>query len=232
MPFYYGFDIYYLILIVPALLFGLWAQSQVNTNFQKYSKIGTMRGMTGAQAAEYILQQNGIYDVEVRHISGHLSDNFNTKNKTINLSDSVYNSTSIASIGVAAHEAGHAVQHAVNYKPIRIREMIIPVTQIGSWLYLPIIFVGFLFSSQYLVNLGIILFSTLAIFQLVTLPVEFNASDRAITTLSQSGILYGEEIDGAKKVLKAAALTYVAALVSSLAQLLRLIILFGGRRRD
>ena len=232
MPFYYGFDIYYLILIVPALLFGLWAQSQVNTNFQKYSKIGTMRGMTGAQAAEYILQQNGIYDVEVRHISGHLSDNFNPKNKTINLSDSVYNSTSIAAIGVAAHEAGHAVQHAVNYKPIRIREMIIPVTQIGSWLYLPIIFVGFLFSSQYLVNLGIILFSTLAIFQLVTLPVEFNASDRAITTLSQSGILYGEEIDGAKKGLKAAALTYVAALVSSLAQLLRLIILFGGRRRD
>ena len=232
MPFYYGFDIYYLILIVPALLFGLWAQSQVNTNFQKYSKIGTMRGMTGAQAAEYILQQNGIYDVEVRHISGHLTDNFNPKNKTINLSDSVYNSTSIAAIGVAAHEAGHAVQHAVNYKPIRIREMIIPVTQIGSWLYLPIIFVGFLFSSQYLVNLGIILFSTLAIFQLVTLPVEFNASDRAITTLSQSGILYGEEIDGAKKVLKAAALTYVAALVSSLAQLLRLIILFGGRRRD
>ena len=232
MPFYYGFDIYYLILIVHALLFGLWAQSQVNTNFHKYSKIGTMRGMTGAQAAEYILQQNGIYDVEVRHISGHLSDNFNPKNKTINLSDSVYNSTSIAAIGVAAHEAGHAVQHAVNYKPIRIREMIIPVTQIGSWLYLPIIFVGFLFSSQYLVNLGIILFSTLAIFQLVTLPVEFNASDRAITTLSQSGILYGEEIDGAKKVLKAAALTYVAALVSSLAQLLRLIILFGGRRRD
>ena len=229
---FYGFDIYYFILIIPALLFGLWAQSQVNTNFQKYSQIGTMRGMTGAQAAEYILQQNGIYDVEVRHISGHLSDNFNPKNKTINLSDSVYNSTSIAAIGVAAHEAGHAVQHAVNYKPIRIREMIIPVTQIGSWLYLPIIFVGFLFSSQYLVNLGIILFSTLAIFQLVTLPVEFNASDRAITTLSQSGILYGEEIDGAKKVLKAAALTYVAALVSSLAQLLRLIILFGGRRRD
>ena len=232
MPFYYGFDIYYLILIVPALLFGLWAQSQVNTNFQKYSKIGTMRGMPGAQAAEYILQQNGIYDVEVRHISGHLSDNFSPKNKTINLSDSVYNSASIAAIGVAAHEAGHAVQHAVNYKPIRIREMIIPVTQIGSWLYLPIIFVGFLFSSQYLVNLGIILFSTLAVFQLVTLPVEFNASDRAITTLAQSGILYGEEIDGAKKVLKAAALTYVAALVSSLAQLLRLIILFGGRRRD
>ena len=232
MPFFYYFDIYYLILIVPALLFGLWAQSQVNNNFAKYSKIGNMRGMTGAQAAEYILQQNGIYDVQVRHISGHLSDNFNPRNKTINLSDSVYNSTSIAAIGVAAHEAGHAVQHAVNYKPIKIREMIIPVTQIGSWLYFPIIMLGFIFSSQYLVNLGIILFATLALFQLVTLPVEFNASDRAITTLSQSGILYGEEINGAKKVLKAAALTYVAALVSSLAQLLRLVLLFGGRRRD
>ncbi len=232
MPFFYYFDIYYLILIVPALLFGLWAQSQVNSNFSKYSKVGTMRGMTGAQAAEYILQQNGIYDVEVRHISGNLTDNFNPRNKTINLSDSVYNSTSIAAIGVAAHEAGHAVQHAVNYKPIRIREMIIPVTQIGSWLYLPVIFIGFLFSSQYLVNLGILLFATLAIFQLVTLPVEFNASDRAITTLANSGILYGEEITGAKKVLKAAALTYVAALVSSLAQLLRLILIFGGRRRD
>ena len=229
---FYGFDIYYFILILPALLFGLWAQSQVNNNFAKYSKIGTMRGMTGAQAAEYILQQNGIYDVQVRRISGHLSDNFNPRNKTINLSDSVYGSTSIAAIGVAAHEAGHAVQHAVNYKPIRIREMIIPVTQIGSWLYLPIILIGFFLSSQYLVNLGIILFSTLAIFQLATLPVEFNASDRAITTLAQSGILYGEEINGAKKVLKAAALTYVAALVSSLAQLLRLILIFGGRRRD
>ncbi|MBQ8594676.1 MAG: zinc metallopeptidase [Oscillospiraceae bacterium] len=229
---FYGFDIYYFILIIPALLFGLWAQSQVNTNFQKYSQIGTMRGMTGAQAAEYILQQNGIYDVQIRHVSGHLSDNFNPRNKTINLSDSVYNSTSIAAIGVAAHEAGHAVQHAVNYAPIRIREMIIPVTQIGSWLYLPIIMVGFLFSSQALVNVGILLFSTLAIFQLVTLPVEFDASGRAIRTLESSGILYGEEITGAKKVLKAAALTYVAALVSSLAQLLRLILIFGGRRRD
>lgn len=229
---FYGFDIYYFILIIPALLFGLWAQSQVNNNFSKYSQIETMRGMTGAQAAEYILRQNGIYDVQVRHISGHLSDNFNPKNKTVNLSDSVYSSTSIAAIGVAAHEAGHAVQHAVNYKPIRIREMIIPVTQIGSWLYLPILLIGVIFSSQGLVNAGILLFSTLAIFQLVTLPVEFDASDRAIKTLSASGILYGEEIDGAKKVLRAAALTYVAALVSSLAQLLRLILIFGGRRRD
>lgn len=229
---FYGFDIYYFILIIPALLFGLWAQSQVNNNFSRYSQIETMRGMTGAQAAEYILRQNGIYDVQVRHISGHLSDNFNPKTKTVNLSDSVYGSTSIAAVGVAAHEAGHAVQHAVNYKPIRIREMIIPVTRIGSWLYLPILLIGVLFSSQGLVNAGILLFSTLAVFQLATLPVEFDASDRAIKTLSGSGILYGEEIDGAKRVLRAAALTYVAALVSSLAQLLRLILIFGGRRRD
>lgn len=229
---FYGFDIYYFILIIPALLFGLWAQSQVNNNFSKYSQIETMRGMTGAQAAEYILRRNGIYDVQVKHISGHLSDNFNPKTKTVNLSDSVYNSASIAAVGVAAHEAGHAVQHAVNYKPIKIREMIIPVTQIGSWLYLPILLIGVFFSSQGLINAGILLFSTLAIFQLATLPVEFDASDRAIKTLSGSGILYGEEIDGAKKVLRAAALTYVAALVSSLAQLLRLILIFGGRRRD
>jgi Zn-dependent membrane protease YugP len=229
---FYGFDIYYFILILPALLFGLWAQSQVNTNFQKYSRIGTMRGMTGAQAAEYILQKNGIYNVSINQISGHLSDHFNPKTNAINLSESVYNSTSIAAIGVAAHEAGHAVQHAVDYKPIRIREMVIPVTQIGSWLYLPILLVGVFLSSQGLINIGILLFSSLAIFQLVTLPVEFDASDRAIKTLSQSGILQGEEITGAKRVLKAAALTYVAALVSSLAQLLRLILLFGGRRRD
>ena len=229
---FYGFDIYYFILIIPALLFGLWAQSQVNTNFQKYSQIRTMRGMTGAQAAEYILQKNGIYNVSINQISGHLSDHFNPKTSAINLSESVYNSTSIAAIGVAAHEAGHAVQHAVNYKPIRIREMVIPVTQIGSWLYLPILLIGVFLSSQGLINIGILLFSTLAIFQLVTLPVEFDASNRAITTLSQSGILQGDEITGAKRVLKAAALTYVAALVSSLAQLLRLILIFGGRRRD
>ena len=229
---FYGFDIYYFILIIPALLFGLWAQSQVNNNFSKYSQIETMRGMTGAQAAEYILQQNGIYNVSINQISGHLSDHFNPKTSAINLSEGVYNSTSIAAIGVAAHEAGHAVQHAVNYKPIRIREMVIPVTQIGSWLYLPILLIGVFLSSQGLINIGILLFSTLAIFQLVTLPVEFDASDRAIKTLSQSGILQGDEITGAKRVLKAAALTYVAALVSSLAQLLRLILIFGGRRRD
>ncbi len=230
MPF--AFDIYYFILIIPALIFGLWAQAQVNGSFSKYSRVSTMRGMTGAEAAQYILEQNGIYDVTVQHIRGNLTDNFNPKNKTLNLSDSVYASTSVAALGVAAHEAGHAVQHAVGYFPIKVREAVIPVTQIGSWLYLPIILVGIFLSSQNLINLGIVLFSFLAIFQLVTLPVEFNASNRAIATLENSNILYGDEIKGAKKVLRAAALTYVAALVSSLAQLLRLVLIFGGRRRD
>ena len=229
---FYGFDIYYFILIIPALLFGLWAQSQVNTNFQKYSKIGTMRGMTGAQAAEYILRQNGIYDVSINQISGHFSYNFNPRTKAISLSESVYNSTSIAAIGVAAHEAAHAVQDKENYLLLRMKFMIEPASNVGSYLYFPLILLGIIFSSQYLVNLGIVVFSLTSIFLVIMTASEFNASDRAIKTLSQSGILYGEEITGAKKVLRAAALTYVAALVSSLAQLLRLILIFGGRRRD
>ena len=176
------------------------------------------------------MEQNGIYDVTIRHIFGSLTDNFNPREKTINLSDEVYNSTSVAAIGVAAHETGHAIQHAVGYSPIKIREAIIPVTQVGSWMYFPIILLGLVFSSQTLLNVGILLFGTIALFQLVTLPVEFNASNRAIMTLQNNGILYGNEITGAKAVLRAAALTYVAALVSSLAQLLRLIVLFGGHR--
>ncbi len=232
MPYYYGIDIYYIILVVPAILFGLWAQNCVNRNFSKYERIGTMRGMTGAQAAQYILEQNGIYNVKVCRVSGHLSDNFNPRTNTISLSDSVYNSSSISAVGVAAHEAGHAIQYAVNYKPIKIRSMIVPVTQIGSYLYWPMIFLGIIMSSQYLINFGIILFATIALFQLVTLPVEFNASNRAVVTLERNGIIYGQEVDGVKSVLKAAALTYVAALVSSLAQLLRLILIFGGRRDD
>lgn len=229
MPYY---DIYYLILVIPALIFGIWAQSCVNRNFEKYRKIGTVRGMTGAQAAQYILEQNGIYNVRICRISGHLSDNFDSRNNTISLSDSVYDSTSVAAVGVAAHEAGHAVQYAVGYKPIKIRSAIIPITQVGSKLYFPIIILGIIMSSQYLVDLGIILFATIAIFQLATLPVEFNASNRAIKALENSGIIYGEEINGVKNVLKAAALTYVAALVSSLAQLLRLVLIYGNRRKD
>ncbi len=230
MPWFY-LDYYYIILIVPALIFGLWAQSRVNSAYTKYSRVGNMRGYTGADAARFILEQNGIYDVTIRRISGKLTDHFDPRNKTINLSDGVYDSTSVAAVGIAAHEAGHAVQHAVGYFPIKVRETIIPITQIGSYIYFPIIILGIVFSYQPLVNAGIMLFSLIAVFQLVTLPVEFNASGRAIKTLDESDILYGDELRGAKSVLKAAALTYVAALVSSLAQLLRLVLIFGGNNR-
>lgn len=230
MPYYY-LDFSYIIFILPALLFGLWAQFRVNTAFNKYSRIANSRGYTGAETAKYILEQNGIYDVTIRHISGNLTDNYNPKNKTINLSDSVYNSASVAAVGIAAHETGHAIQHAVSYFPIRLREMVIPVTQIGSWVYMPLLLLGMLFSSQTMIDVGIIMFSMIAVFQLITLPVEFNASNRAIKTIREGELLYGQELSGAKSVLKAAALTYVAALVSSLAQILRLMVLFGGSRR-
>lgn len=230
MPYYY-LDFSYIIFILPALLFGLWAQLRVNTAFNKYSRIANSRGYTGAETAKYILEQNGIYDVTIRHISGNLTDNYNPKNKTINLSDSVYNSASVAAVGIAAHETGHAIQHAVSYFPIRLREMVIPVTQIGSWVYMPLLLLGMLFSSQTMIDVGIIMFSMIAVFQLITLPVEFNASNRAIKTIREGELLYGQELSGAKSVLKAAALTYVAALVSSLAQILRLMVLFGGSRR-
>lgn len=230
MPFYY-LDFSYIIFILPALLFGLWAQLRVNTAFNKYGRIANSRGYTGAETAKYILEQNGIYDVTIRHISGNLTDNYNPKNKTINLSDSVYNSASVAAVGIAAHETGHAIQHAVSYFPIRLREMVIPVTQIGSWVYMPLLLLGMLFSSQMMIDVGIIMFSMIAVFQLITLPVEFNASNRAIKTIREGELLYGQELNGAKSVLKAAALTYVASLVSSLAQILRLMVLFGGGRR-
>ena len=231
MP-YFGIDLTYIILIIPALLLGLWAQAQVKLNYSKFSSVFSQRGMTGAEVSKFILERNGIYDVTIRHISGELTDNFNPSNKTINLSDGVYDSTSVAAIGIAAHETGHAIQHSVGYSPIKWREAIIPVTQIGSTLYLPILLIGMIFSAQTLINVGIILFASVALFQLITLPVEFNASNRAIKTIEENGILYGDELSGAKKVLKAAALTYVAALVSSLAQLLRLVLIFGGNRRN
>ena len=232
MPYFFGIDITYIIFIIPALLFGIWAQISVQSAFSKYSRVPSARGYTGAEVAKLLLEQNGIYDVTIRHISGSLTDNFNPREKTLNLSDDVYNSTSVAAIGVAAHETGHAIQHAVGYRPIKWREAIIPVTQLGSWAYFPIILLGIVFSSQTLVSVGILLFATIALFQLVTLPVEFDASNRAIATLENNGILYGNEITGAKAVLRAAALTYVAALVSSLAQLLRLLVIFGGRRNN
>ena len=231
MQYYY---LYYgsLILLIPGIIFALVCQFAVQLTFKKYSAVSSMNGITGKEAARKVLDMNDVDGVTVNAIKGSLTDHYDPRDKTLNLSEPVYDSTSVAAIGVAAHETGHAIQHAVGYRPIKWREAIIPVTQIGSWAYFPIIILGLIFSSQSLVNAGIILFATIALFQLVTLPVEVNASNRAIATLQNNEILYGNEITGAKAVLRAAALTYVAALVSSLAQLLRLIVLFGGKRRD
>lgn len=229
MPFF--FDYYYVILIIPALLISIWAQTKVNSTFNKYSKIFSSRGYTAAQIARYILDANGLYNVNVERVNGNLTDHFDPKSNVVRLSDSVHNSTSVAAIGVAAHEVGHAIQHAVGYGPIKIRAAIIPITQIGSKLSMPLILFGLLFSFQPIISLGIIFFATATIFQLVTLPVEFNASNRALAILEERDYLYGEELTGAKKTLSAAAMTYVAALIVSAVQLLRLILLFGNRGR-
>ena len=226
------FDYYYLVLVMPAILFALWAQAQVSGTFAKFSKGRTVRGLTGAQAAEAVLRAGGVYDVRIERISGNLTDHFDPRAKVIRLSDSVYDSPSVAAVGVAAHEAGHAVQHAQDYFPIKVRSAIIPVTQIGSFLALPLIIIGLLLSSLNLVYLGIAFFGLSTVFQAVTLPVEFDASRRAIAALGSEGLLSPEELPGAKKTLRAAALTYVAALAVSLAQLLRLLLVFGGRRDD
>lgn len=223
-------DPYYFILVLPAMVLALWAQARVKTTFNKYSRVSTASGLTGAEAARRILNANGLGNVAVEHISGDLTDHYDPKANVIRLSDKVYNTASVAAVGVAAHEAGHAVQYATGYFPIKIRSAIIPITQIGSNLSMPLIILGLLFSSGNLITIGLVLFSTVALFQLVTLPVEFNASARAVATLSSSGYVSGEEERGVKSVLTAAALTYVAALFVALANLLRLILLFGNRR--
>ncbi len=230
--FFYYFDRYYWILIVPAMIFAMWAQMRVSSTFNRYSKVGSARGLSAAQVCRQILDENGLFAVRVERVSGNLTDHYDPRSNVIRLSDSVYHSTSVAAIGVAAHEAGHAVQYSVGYVPIKIRNSIIPVSKLGSTLSMPILLVGLLFNSGVLVEIGILLFSTMALFQLVTLPVEFNASGRALRTLGDYHILDDEETQMAGKVLKAAALTYVAALLSSAAQLLRLILLYGRRRND
>ncbi len=229
---YYGIDYTYIIYVMPALLFAMYAQFMVNSRFSKYSKVYSQRGMTGAEAARLILDNNGLQNVQIRHISGHLSDHYDPRTRTVNLSDSVYSSTSIASIGVAAHEVGHAIQHATNYAPMSIRSAIVPITNIGSSLSMPLFIIGLLFNFDFLAVAGIILFSLVAIFQLVTLPVEFNASNRALRTLESYNMLSDDELGNTKKVLGAAAMTYVAALLTSLAQLLRLLAIFGRNRDD
>lgn len=240
--YYYGFDTTYLLLVVPALLIALIAQIQVKSAFSRYARVRCTSGLTGAQAAQRILQANGITDVRIEHISGKLTDHFDPQAKVIRLSDEVYGVASIAAVGVAAHEAGHAVQYATDYAPIRIRAAIIPATNIGSKLSVPLIILGLLLPGlrifapyteffNLIAWIGVACYSLCVLFQLVTLPTEFNASRRAVAAIERCGLLLPEEQQGAKKVLKAAALTYVAALSASLAQLLRLIIIVGGRQR-
>jgi hypothetical protein len=226
---YYGS----MIVLVPALIFALYCQAKVKSNFKKYSQVVSRSGMTGADAAWRLLQLNGITDVKIKKISGSLTDYFDPRTKEICLSEDVFDSRSIAAIGVACHEAGHACQHAQNYFPLKIRNAIIPATKLGSWLGVPLVFIGIIFSSDTLALVGLLLYSLIAVFQLVTLPVEFNASSRALATIETYGFLTPDEKVGAKKVLTAAALTYVAALVSSLASILRLVLIVmgSGRRR-
>ena len=223
-------DKWYLILVVPAMLLGFWAQHKVNSTYRQYAGVYNSRCITAAQAARKILDDNGLYHVRVERVAGQLTDHYDPRTGVVNLSDAVYNSASVASLGVAAHEVGHAVQHATGYLPLQIRTAIVPVTQIGSRISPFLILLGLFFGWEPLVQIGIIAFALVALFQLVTLPVEYNASSRALATLS-SGMLTADETAGAARVLDAAALTYVAALITSIAQLLRLILLFGGNRR-
>ena len=237
MPYYYGFDWTYVVLVLPCLILSLWASANVNSTFKKYSKQYSLRQLTGAEAAQRVLRANGVHGVRIERVSGNLTDHYDPKTNVIRLSDGVYNNTSTAAIGVACHEAGHAVQYAEGYAPIKLRAAIIPVTNFGSRLAMPLILIGLLFStlgsfSDTLIYLGIACFGLSLVFQLVTLPVEFNASRRALHAIEDGGLLTEEEQKGARKTLTAAALTYVAATAVALAQLLRLITLFGGRRRN
>lgn len=238
MPYgyFYGFDWTYLVLILPCMIFSLIASSRVNSTFQKYSQQYSQRRLTGAEAARRVLSHNGVSGVRIERVAGNLTDHYDPRTNVIRLSDSVYDSTSTAAIGVAAHEAGHAVQYAVNYAPIKMRAAIIPLTNFGSRLAMPLILAGILLTflgefSTMLVYLGIAAFGLSFVFQLITLPVEFNASRRAIRAIEDAQLLTAEEQKGAEKTLKAAAMTYVAAMAVALAQLVRLIVIFGNRRR-
>ena len=240
MPYYYGFDWTYVVLVLPCLILSMWASANVNSTFKKYSGQLSSRRITGAQAAQRVLMANGVQGVKIQRVSGNLTDHYDPRTNVIRLSDNVYDNPSTAAIGVACHEAGHAVQYAQSYAPIKLRAAVIPVTNLGSKLAMPLILIGLLLSylgniSYMLVYAGIACFGLSLVFQLVTLPVEFNASQRALAAISSGNLLTEEEQKGARKTLTAAALTYVAATATALAQLLRLLVLFGGRgnrRRD
>lgn len=230
---YYGFfwDPTYILVLIGVIIC-LVAQAKLKSTYSKYARIGSFSGMTGRETAETILRSQGILDVEVRPVSGELTDHYDPRNKTVNLSQTIYDRTSLAAVAVAAHECGHAVQDAKEYFPLRLRGAMVPVVNFGAQISWPLILIGLLLRGQTLISIGILLFSLSVIFQLVTLPVEYNASHRALILLEQQGILQSSEISGARAVLSAAALTYVAAAAGSLLQLLRLFILFGGRRDD
>ena len=240
MPYYYGFDWTYVVLVLPCIILSMWASANVNSTFKKYSGQLSSRRITGAEAAQRVLMANGVQGVKIQRISGNLTDHYDPRTNVIRLSDNVYDNTSTSAIGVACHEAGHAVQYAQSYAPIKLRAAVIPVTNLGSKLAMPLILIGLLLSylgnfSYMLVYAGIACFGLSLVFQLVTLPVEFNASRRALAAISSGNLLTEEEQKGARKTLTAAALTYVAATATALAQLLRLLVLFGGRgnrRRD
>lgn len=238
MPYYYyGFDWTYIVLVLPCLILSLWASAKVNSTFKKYSQQRTLRGLTAQEAAMRVLSANGVSGVRIERVSGNLTDHYDPRANVIRLSDSVYDNTSTAAIGVACHEAGHAVQYAQDYAPIKLRAAIIPVTNIGSKLAIPLILLGILFSglgqfSDTIIYIGIACFGLSVVFQFATLPVEFNASHRALQTIESTGILTEEEQKGARKTLTAAAMTYVAATATALAQLLRLIVLFGRRSNN
>lgn len=234
--YYYGLDWTYVVLVLPCLLLSLLASANVNSTFKKYSTQLSSRRITGADAARRVLSANGVSGVRIEPIRGNLTDHFDPRSNVIRLSENVYGSTSIAAIGVACHEAGHAVQYAREYVPMKVRAAIIPVTNFGSRLAMPLILLGLVFSTMSyfgdtLVYLGIACFGLSVVFQLVTLPVEFNASRRAVQTIDSAGLLTEEEQRGAKKTLRAAAMTYVAATAVALSQLLRLLVIFGGNRR-
>lgn len=224
----------YIVLVLPAVIFSLWASAKVNRTFKKYSSVHSKRGMTGYDAARAVLDANGQYNVRIERISGNLTDHFDPRSNTIRLSDNVYGNSSTAAIGVAAHEAGHAIQYAHNYFPIKVRSAVVPITNIGSKMAMPLILLGMVFSTfsphlAMIAYIGVACFALSTIFQLITLPVEFNASRRAIGAIEASDMLTHDEIIGSKKVLSAAALTYVAALAVSLMQLIRLLLVVGNR---
>ncbi|ABN51806.1 MAG TPA: peptidase [Hungateiclostridium thermocellum] len=226
----YGIDQYYIILVLPALILSIFAQFKVKSTFNKYSRVRNTSGMTGADVARLILDRNGLSDVRIERVAGELTDHYDPRTRVIRLSQSVYGSNSVAAIGVAAHETGHAIQHSEQYGPLVLKRNLVPVANIGSCLGFPLAIAGLFFGLPFLVNLGIIFYSLAVAFYVITLPVEFNASSRAIRTLEDTGVLNYDEIDPAKKVLSAAALTYVAAAAVAIGNLLRLIML--TKRRD